>query len=458
MSSHLVFRMFAKVFAVTLIIGLQFPFISYAATDVPVQPTTIDIPRECEVAYSNVEISLSKSSDEVISGGDMTVRAVITNRGNSPIVDVSLIARVERLGAGAGGFYAVNDIVDRFVVANDIQLPGNATVPFSFAWHVPRGLASGLYRISVYAVSAEQFAVSGAEWSDSSANARFGFQVTGDAKEVSYFDTSSLRVNDMRLFKNRFVITSGSIATGTIDILNNFTKTREVSVTWKVYSLEIISESRLVSYNNTEKISLAPGEKTVYSFVVPTVSDPLSHVVLELADGEKKSIYSFRILEKKATHSSITNLGLSVFPIKAGKEVKAFGCVSSSIATRGGLSKTLRLSIVNTIDETSAANLGSTTVSGLFSSFSRKFIPSADFKNSIVLKAELIDKSSGTVESTATLAYSCDKLNCPKTSLSEFFNQLGVRGYYMILILGVLGIIVARSVMKKKKESPITMP
>ena len=467
MGSHRVFRTFAKVSAVTFVIGIigiigiigsPFSLASYAVAATPVQPATIDIPRECEVAYSDVEVALSGLSGNAVSGEDMIVKTVISNRGDSPLIDISLAARVVRMGAGAGGFYAVDDIVDRFVVANDIQLPGNTAVPLSFAWRVPRGIASGLYRINVYAVSAEQFAVSGAEWSDSSANARLGFQVTGDAKEVSYLDTSSLRVNDMRLFKNRFVITSGAIATGTINILNNFAETRGVSVIWKVYSSEIINESRLVSYNLPEKINLPPGQKTVYSFIIPTISDPLSHVVLELIDGEKKSIYSFRILEKKATHSIITNLGLSAFPIKAGEKVEVFGCVSSSIATRGGLSKTLRLSIINTIDETVAANLGSTTVGGLFSSFSRKFTPPADFKNSIVFKAELIDKLSGKVESTATLAYSCNKLVCPRASLMEFFNQLGVRDYYIVLILGILGVIVTRFVMKKKRGNSIKMP
>lgn len=85
---------------------MQLFFTSYSAiaAEVSIQPVSINIPRECDVAYSNVKIALLKPSGEVVSGKDMMVGIEISNKGSAPVADISLVARVERIGVGAGVF------------------------------------------------------------------------------------------------------------------------------------------------------------------------------------------------------------------------------------------------------------------------------------------------------------------------------------------------------------------
>jgi hypothetical protein len=221
-------------------------------------------------------------------------------------------------------------------------------------------------------------------------------------------------------------------------------------MSWKVYSSEIPNKDNLVSYQSPQKISLQPGKTGVYSFTIPTISDPVSLVVFELSDGEKKSIYSFRILKANATHATVTALSLGSFPVRPGEKAEVVGCVSAGPTGKSDFTKRLRLSIVRPEGQ-KIADLGTISGTWLLTAISRQFTPLAGIRTPIVLKAELLNQS-GAVESTASVSYSCDKIACP--SDLTFGSFISGRPY-VIVIVGLLIVAAAVAIMRKRKQSLI---
>ncbi|MFA6095307.1 MAG: hypothetical protein WC767_00460 [Candidatus Paceibacterota bacterium] len=401
----------------------------------------LDGEQYCSVGRDRIAVALDPQKAEMFSGSSYVFSGEIANKLDIPLFDSSVIIQIRKAAGPAGaGYESTRDVIGRFVAADGINIGSGSIEPFQFSWEVPHGIASSAYRVEAFLVSGGKFAIAGSE-SASRPAADTLISVRGDAEGVSYLDDASILVSGVRLSDFDTATTTASSATISVDILNTHKKARTALLEYRVYKSAVINDGDL-EYSGSKSIKLEPGAKQNARFELRKGDGAVRSVVMELKDGGKSSIASFKAVNPKGMLSQPVFLGLDSYPIKEGKMVKVLGCVSVSDPLAS-----VNLAFTDN-NGTKLADLGSITGrSGEFS-FSKDLTPTMGIDSALTLTMSVLD-AKGVMLSNAGVEYACDNGGCAGKA------SIPIRSLIVVLLLLAAAMGIAAYGSKRKNISRI---
>lgn len=111
--------------------------------------------------FGSVQVDLSPTVGSTVSGAPLMFSGTLINENTYPVVEGAVYVKMFRMATDGSVPNNGYDIVDQFVVAENITLAAEENKPFSFVWNVPAYLTSGDYQAAFYYTSAHKFNVSG---------------------------------------------------------------------------------------------------------------------------------------------------------------------------------------------------------------------------------------------------------------------------------------------------------
>jgi hypothetical protein len=125
-------------------------------------------PLQCSDWYrfGSVTATFATAAEPVLPGATLSFSGTLENTNPYPLVGGTLTARVfhisdESFSAGFG-----NDVVDEFVIAKDVSLGAQMSVPQTFTWQVPRTAQGGQYYVAYFYATKEGYHLMGLPYSD----------------------------------------------------------------------------------------------------------------------------------------------------------------------------------------------------------------------------------------------------------------------------------------------------
>jgi hypothetical protein len=383
----------------------------------------------CYVAKGKITLSFGQNSVKAVSGTTLTLSGNVKNKLSVPLADTSVVVKVVKLPkAGAVGYDTVQDVVQRFVATQHVDILENSSTEFRISWAVPHGIESGAYKLEAFLVLGDKSTIAGSETADIPA-ASVLVSVRGDASNATYIDKDSVRVDGLPLNAKGSATTSS--ATVGVSLVNTYSTSRDTVLEYKVYK-SITPNDADLEYSGAQLVSLKANSKQVVNFDLKKGSASNRSVVIILKDGEKNSIVSFQAINPQGITAQPVFLGLSSFSLSNGGSTQAFGCVF--LGTKD-LKTTISLTDMN---GAKLADLGSAPNQIGPVSFSNK-VPVINRTGAVRLNMKVTDAQDKVI-STMSVLYSCNANGCKQTN-AAVPNIYMIIGLSLVIIVGIFAMI-----------------
>ncbi len=268
---------------------------------------------------NSVPVVLHADRPNVSAGSKVSLRATVSNKNDFPIVAGSLFVKVTKQGDDV--------LVDRYAALENVTLFAQESKDLSFDWSAPSALPAGPYKVEAFFVSAKQFVLSGSGASDKSAAVTLN--VSGDAKGLVSFDKASATVNGAPYASSlSTAYDAGAPLAFKVNVSNATGKAQSVSVLWKLYYWDGISEETLID-QRVGQVDLAAGKSAPVSYTVADSAHASYQLVAEAQYSGGKSFVTLRA-SRSVSEPIVRFIGLKPFPSQ-NKAVSVFGCVHNTI-------------------------------------------------------------------------------------------------------------------------------
>lgn len=377
--------------------------------------------------FGSVQVDIAANLAVVSSGIPLNFSGTIVNSNDYPIVDGQVYAKVFYKNQADESLVRQNghQLVDQFIVLDDIDLKARGTKPLSFDWQVPQYAQSGEYEMAMYFTSANRFNLLGLTFTDDVAGNKVAFSVRSSASPVISFDKNNVTLNGQPYhfvaFPPRFSRDEKVAARATL--INPTDKEAVVTVTWTLYAWDAMLPENLKK-TKTETVTLKANEKKELFYETAPIDNPVSYLIAEVKDRDATSILGIRFVRDGIEGARINFPGILKYPLKKGEKNALFACahsISSPVASDSVLTLTLRDGSGSIIHTYAYDGDMTESMMGMMDSF----VPEADI-STFTLNATL--QSKGRIVEEVTQRYDCNKIDetmCTAKSLSRQGSERG---------------------------------
>ncbi|MCA9354658.1 MAG: hypothetical protein KC877_04015 [Candidatus Kaiserbacteria bacterium] len=402
--------------------------------------------------FGSVQVDLSPQVGSTVNGAPLTFHGTIQNENPYPIIDGAVYMKVFRIPRSGERPLNGYDVVEQRFVLEDIDLPAEATVPASFTWNVPVGLATGEYRAVFYFSSAKRFNLLGLPFTDDVGGNSVTFAVAGEIGGYVGFKKDEVVVaNEPYQFTAAPKQVDQSSPIVVKAMLENSTGQEvTIPVTWTTYAWDQQRSENIV-HQETQMVTI-PTDSTQQ--LAHTVTDNSSAVYLVVAEAkyiDTKSVINVRFVRENVAVPRINFPSVTEFPLLPGEETVLFSCVhgAGTVATIEDVTLTLTLIGANNMPFYQYEYEGDVT--GSMMAVADIFTPKQAY-DTFTLSATL--KQGGEVIEEVTVRYDCKTLgNCMAPSATTLSEDGGISIasiFVVLLVLVAVGIVLFLILQRRK--------
>jgi hypothetical protein len=402
--------------------------------------------------FGSVETNVSTALPTVVSGTDITFTGTISNRNPYPVVDGSLYVKVFKYRDGPHDGNGP-EVVDQFLVLENVVIPAQSEIPVSFAWRVPAFAASGEYAIATFFTEAQRFNLSGLSFTDDIVGNTTPFRVVGENPHRVYFDKQAVQVaGEPHTFASAIPpVGTNQPVEITATVVNETNTAQTALITWTTYVWDAQQQSNRLRVQADQVEVPAGGEQPV-TMTVTNNEHPVYLVEGALQWQDTESFINVRFARDSIDRLRINYPGITSFPLAAGAEHNLFSCLHNvgytEVVEGGQLEVTLSDRDGNVVE--SLTYNGDVTAQMMAAA--KTFTPERNY-NYLQLDAQL--SQAGEVVESVRLVYDCQVID-PALCLTESApveeenDQLPVLLYVLYGVAGLLFLVVAFIVLRDK--------
>jgi hypothetical protein len=390
--------------------------------------------------FGSVSADLVPQVATTTSGASITFTGDVVNENPYPILDGTLYVKIFRRNSETFENGDGNEVVDQFVVEDNITLATKGAFPLTYSWQVPRFLPAGEYYAAHFFTSADRYSLLGLTFTDDVVGNIAPFSVihAEDVAPVAHLSKPDTTLNGRNHNFAAFPMHFEAGETVTIEtvIKNPTSEAKTLPLQWNQYSWDAMHEDNL-RHTKTEAITLAPRETKTLSYEVQRQPEGVVYVVATTEDQDVKSILNVRFVRDGIEETRLNFPGLSSFPLVKDAEATLFTCAHSTADPVDG--NVITLTLKDRAGATIHQYQYEGNIIGAMSGFGDTFTPLENI-NYATLTATLT-RSGVTIEET-TFVYDCeaiDPASClPESATASFTDFLTKYAMPLILTLAVL--------------------
>ena len=396
---------------------------------------------------------MTSQSSNAVSGMTMNFFGNIKNNNKYPVVVGALYVKIFR---NVGGEKNPNgpDVVDQFVVAENLNIPANDSLPIKFSWKVPAYALDGKYQIVTYFTSDKKFNLLGLSFTDDIVGNSFNFTVSGEKTGV-VFDKSSVVINNNPYYFAAYPprIQGTDEANISIKVDNTTNQAQNIKTNWKLYRWDGMNPSNLIREFSTNTAIKANSLGDI-KFSIPEKSEPVYYLVGEFTYKDAKSVVGIRFVRDGVDRVRLNFPAVTAYPLIKGEPVTLFSCLHNS----GQSSQVPNNKIVLEITDESGKIIESYTyegvVTGEMMAVKKDFISKVNL-NIFSVRASLYNN--GNLVDESVMKYDCKLIDPTKCSPEKdnLWNMLALAGGVLVLIIIIIVLIITKK--KKLPIAPIAM-
>jgi hypothetical protein len=280
-------------------------------------------------SFGSVTVDLMSQASTAVAGMDMKFDGIISNTNNYPIVDGNVYVKIFK-SRGEEKDANGPDVVDQFIVEQNISIPAQGSVPFSVDWKVPASAVKGDYQVATFFVTDKKFNLSGLSFTDDVVGNTFNFTVDGTETGV-FFDKSSVLVNEEPYFFAAYPprISSDNNAAISVSVQNTTTESQNTQIVWSIYKWDAINPDNLIKTVNTDA-TIEPSSEKIFNIEISDKEYPVYYVVGELKNRDGKSFVGIRYVRDGVDLVRLNFPSITKFPLVRGEENTIFTCLHNS--------------------------------------------------------------------------------------------------------------------------------
>lgn len=394
-------------------------------------------------SFGSIQADMTSETSDVVAGTKMSFSGDIKNNNDYPVVQGTLYVKIFKT-AGAEKNSNGPDVVDQFVVAENISLPAHASVPASFVWNVPANAQTGEYQLVTYFTSDKKFNLLGLSFTDDVVGNSFDFSIDGEKTGVT-FDKSSVTINNDSYHFAAYPmhIPKDEPAKISLSVKNTTNEIQDAQIVWQLYKWDGINPSNLIR-TFTDDVQVQKGTQTV-TVAIPENTDPVYYLVGQLVYEHTKSIVNIRYVKEGVDKVRLNFPAVTSYPLEAGKQATIFTCLHNS----GTSSQVPNNKVVLEVLDENGRSVDSYTYDGIVTgdmmAIKNDFIP----KNTMdVFSVHASIYTNGVLVDESTMQYDC-KLLDPANCTSNSYKNLISIATSLIILLGIILYSKKRHVIKK---------
>lgn len=423
-------------------------FDTYLAESIDAQPNTeISIDENQGVGscfdhytFNSVEAQIVPQTKTVSASTPITFTTTLFNNNPYPVVDGVLYVKIFSVKNASVKEVNGPDVVDQFVVRDQISLNAQESKTLTFDWKVPVHATAGEYRVATFFLSQYRYNLLGLSFTDDVIGSSAPFTVLSDKNEGVFFDKASVRMNNesyaFAAFPPRFFATEPVRISATL--VNTTNAPVRVPVSFKTFYWDAFAlEEPLVQ--TTQLIDVPANGTQDVSFTVTDATYPvyLSELLVQYQDT--KSILNPRFVRPDVSRLRINMPGIKQYPITSDAPIDIFACLHNTVD--GVVNGRLVLTVLNPDNEpihqyTYVGNVNGDMM-GVVDTFTST-VTLYDF----TLRAELYQND--VLIETVDVVYACDALQACDVqqagSNDAWWNDSKI--YIPSTIVSIIGIIV----------------
>jgi hypothetical protein len=410
----------------------------------------------------SVKAEMKSEIEKTLPGATVLLTGQLKNENSFPIVDGFLFAKVFKDDSAVREASGANEVVDQLIVKEDISLPSRGALPIEHEWTVPINAEGGTYYVEYYLLDAKRFQFIKSPYAEVSVGVAASLVIEADY-QVAKFDKANTTLNgEAYTFGGQPVgVAPGEPIVVSVTIENASDQPKTMPLQWNQFAWDDTNADNLRS-TKTEVVKFAAGESKTFTYTAVAQTEPVVHITASTQDIETKSLISVRAVKSDVSGTQFGFVGISEFPVTAGKEQAVVACVNGYGADTEG--NVLTLSLTDKDGNGLHQYRYEGKISGALSGFGEKFTLDKTVE-SVTLTARL--ERDGVVLDEITRTYTCEDLNqegCDGTSdqLNEMVPDwlsktmlMTIGGGVLLLILIILTVLLLRRRGKKKATSNI---
>ncbi len=426
--------------------------------------STFHGPLNCNDYYKlgSVKAQMQANVEETLPGVTILFAGSVTNDNPSPLTGGVLVAKVYKEESDIREFSGAHEVVDQFVIKEDIVLPAKATLPVEHEWQVPINAEGGKYFVAYYFLDAKRYQLLGASYADDSVGGVAPFSVGSDYK-VAKFARSKTTLNGAAysFAAAPLPVKSDEPIVVSVTIQNASDQSKTMPLQWNQFAWDNTSEKNHRG-TKTEVIKLEPGETKTFTYTAVEQAEPLVQISAVTQDIETKSLVTVRALKEGVSGAYFSFASITAFPLTVDEPQTIAACISGYGPNTAG--NTLRLTLTDKDGAVVHEYKYEGEVFGTLSGFGEKFVPTKKYS---YLKLTATLERDGQVIDEVIKEYNCESIDptgCEATSegvtnaLTNWFSKTTIMigaGVLLLVLLATLGVLVARRRNKKNSNGRI---
>ena len=283
--------------------------------------------------FGSTPTIISSDLTSVSQGSHISFAGTLLNENQYPVTDMKIYVKIfHNRNPGVKDSFGP-DIVDWYLIEDDISLEAGESHPFSTVWQVPREATPGEYRVATFVVAHDRFNMAGLSFTNDIVSGNYIFHVVGGGSGNAHFDIRQTTIGGQALhaaaYSPRIPITSEG-ANAFVNIQNPSEGRFEGKVVWKLYAWDTALESNLIE-TKEEPITVGPGGNVMLQYIISdhkkTVYDLVGEIVPN-KEGQSKSFVNIRFVSDAPAIPRINFAGTTGYPGEVATEV--FACIHST--------------------------------------------------------------------------------------------------------------------------------
>ena len=457
-------RFLSLVFALVFVLSSLSPALAQTATSTP-PPSLPDVaatsPLNCFDYYTfgSVQADLVPQVAQTVPGALLTFTGEVKSTNPYPLLDGTLYVKIfhrnEKTFAEGDG----NEVVDQFVVKDNITLPPNGTLPVQYEWKVPVNAEGGEYYAAYFFTTAHRYNLMGLSFTDDVVGNQAPFTVTTpeDSSAVAKLSkiSTSLNGKDHHFAAFPLHFAAGDTVTVKTTITNPTKTAKTLPLQWNQYAWDAINKDN-IRFTKTEVVTLKPNETKEVSYEIQAQRESVVYVVAVTQDLEVKSILNVRYVRDGIEETRINFPGVTKFPLAKDSTETLFACAHSTnqpVVPGNILTLTLKDRGGSTIHEYKYEG----DIVGAMSGFGDIFTPTKNI-NYATLTATL--ERNGVIVEQVTQTYDCEVIDSgsclpEEQSAASVFDYLKTHLMTILLtavVLLLLGAIITLFIKKRRNH------
>lgn len=393
--------------------------------------------------FGSIQTDITTRIDTITAGDVIDFSGPIYNNNSYPIVSGKLYVKIfrERNVSDPNG----PDVVDQFVVAENIIIPANSSIPVSFSWKTPEYLINGNYKIASFFVVDNKFNLLGLSFTDDVIGNYFNFQIVGGKEDNIMFDKAGVEINNNPFYFATFPprISIKEIVNIKVKIDNTTSSNEEVETVWNIYKWDGMTSDNLLK-TISKTVTIKSKSSSYVDIPVEYIDNPVYYIVGELKYRDSKSIVGIRFVRPEVDKIRLNFPSILDFPIKKNKTSTVFSCLHNSGTSDYIKDNKLVLKVLDSKENIISEYTYKGSVSGEMMAVKRDFISKNNIDNFIVTAElwqadKLVDQS--------RIVYDCSQIN-PKLCNNNM--TIYLIGIVVIVLLIVIFLIIRINKSSKK--------